>query len=585
MPRDEFTERLHEASLVHRLLVETVKLGITIGRRLMAKLDTLSERLQPVFNELLRPRMRPLTILNLPDELLILVSRLIRDSLVEGSAGFHIVEGQLCDFQNIKNLRLTCHRLSNGSSCFLLRHISVAMTPNSLARLEAVSRHAYFSKSVLAVRINLEFYIPQVAESPYRFFNIALRYLQFRARVRRESLATHDEDADPRMQLEEEEELVQEQRIIKSWSDFIWNGEEPTDDQARDDVQALRRAHGIYRERTHEQEWLFKDREFSRTVAAAIARMPRATRLFLTDRKDCLRFNTDQSSRYEKSCADRFLDAVILRPCGWTGHYYDETLPPQGFREAPTWLLYDVLVEVSKAAKSRNPLKHLSIQFSDPTGVWCSNAQWKLTSQDQAHIQALVRPLEILEYGGLPALPDRTDDSDASLRCLASGDHLRQLELVMTSYDTKPISSLLPRIKRSNLRQLCLKNCSFHQSDLERLLSGFTNKQLGMVLSMVHLLSGTWADVLDLLQETAGFYSSLSLDEKSGAECASMTEGELEAISEMTPEESGNGYNDSVVNEYIHSGPELREYKIVVNPFRPAETEGTGGGDDGDETG
>lgn len=65
--------------------------------------------------------------------------------------------------------RLTCRRFSRTSSSFLMSHVRVYLTPASLRRLEAISRHPAIGRGIRHVQVNLSYYDGVVAHDIRRF--------------------------------------------------------------------------------------------------------------------------------------------------------------------------------------------------------------------------------------------------------------------------------------------------------------------------------------------------------------------------------------------------------------------------------
>ncbi|KAI0146837.1 hypothetical protein GGR57DRAFT_506280 [Xylariaceae sp. FL1272] len=63
----------------------------------------------------------------------------------------------------IQNIRLTCHRFCDISSCFLLARVHVCLTTESLARFQEISHHPQLRYSPQSVTVNLAVYSSDVA--------------------------------------------------------------------------------------------------------------------------------------------------------------------------------------------------------------------------------------------------------------------------------------------------------------------------------------------------------------------------------------------------------------------------------------
>ena len=119
-------------------------------------LEDLRDFLRISINKRVRPTLRPLSILNLPDELLIRIFWYVKGGLDDNELYFfdHVV-GHV---GRVKALRQVCRRFHDTSSHLLLHYVTVDMTGPSIAHLEEISRHPVISKGIRAIQVILCFY-------------------------------------------------------------------------------------------------------------------------------------------------------------------------------------------------------------------------------------------------------------------------------------------------------------------------------------------------------------------------------------------------------------------------------------------
>jgi hypothetical protein len=107
-----------------------------------------------------RPTLRPLKLLEMPDEVLIKIF-----DYVKGWTGKTAPFYELGNIgEDVKNLRLTCRRFCSTSSDLLLRFVRVELNPSSLSQFEEISRHPTISKGVRCVRVVLPLYNATLAQ-------------------------------------------------------------------------------------------------------------------------------------------------------------------------------------------------------------------------------------------------------------------------------------------------------------------------------------------------------------------------------------------------------------------------------------
>jgi hypothetical protein len=239
-------------------------------------LESRRDSIRADINTATRPLIRPLKVLDLPNELLRCIFDYVRGWTSDSETFFSdMMPG---DIRQIKHLRLTCHRFRDTSSHLLLRHVTVDLTPASIARLEDISRHPTISKGVIAVGIVLEFYSATLAEDIQSF-----------ARYHEIQLADHVDIWDwwtrrPALEFISRKDHQRAARkgraIMESWNDVASNGVDEDDDRVG--TMVLRRAHERYRNLWADQVALLEG-NFPRAITSAMARFPIATWISIYD--------------------------------------------------------------------------------------------------------------------------------------------------------------------------------------------------------------------------------------------------------------------------------------------------------------
>lgn len=104
-------------------------------------------------NELSRPYLRKLSILDLPDEILLEIFEHVENFDLDGGPLPYSYNDR--GRKDIKNTRLVCQRFCDVSSQLLVRVVRVYFNEASLARLDEISRHPTIAKGVRAVGVVL----------------------------------------------------------------------------------------------------------------------------------------------------------------------------------------------------------------------------------------------------------------------------------------------------------------------------------------------------------------------------------------------------------------------------------------------
>lgn len=133
------------------LVREDLKEDTVNQDRLQSRLEELRDTMRRTINEAVLPFLRPLNILDLPDELLRHIFHHVRGDTA-------MLEFDVCDYsgvdvEQVKKLRLTCRRFCATSSHLLMLYVKVDLTPESLAHLNRVSQHPTISKGIRVVKI------------------------------------------------------------------------------------------------------------------------------------------------------------------------------------------------------------------------------------------------------------------------------------------------------------------------------------------------------------------------------------------------------------------------------------------------
>ncbi|KAL8893868.1 MAG: hypothetical protein Q9192_004841 [Flavoplaca navasiana] len=222
-----------------------------------------------------RPRLRPLTVLDLPDEILLRICENVRgwqpDVLRFGSTFLNTSN-------DIKNLRLTCWRFCNTSSHLFLPFVRVELNQASLERLNAISQHPTISKGVRVVRTVLNYYDYDLANDLDFFAEFSAARMGEYANCldRWLSLGTGNLAQNTMIM-----EAARKARLLEtSWLSFANDAIDHATSGANPSYQdLLHTAHGEYRSRATDQKQVCDNGYFIHSVATAFARMPRARRV------------------------------------------------------------------------------------------------------------------------------------------------------------------------------------------------------------------------------------------------------------------------------------------------------------------
>lgn len=180
------------------------------------------------------------------------------------------------DIESIKNIRLTSSLFCKAGSHLLIRSLQVSIESASLARLVEISQHPLISKGIQSMHVNLERISHGGAyQSEESYRQCVLRVLQ----VRIDKDKRHDQRA-----LLPLFRYTQRHAGARKISQFREEYYLSIADSAEDsEVSPLKDGLKMLQQRYLDQEQMLLDGSFVRSVVEAMARMPTAVRLFMTD--------------------------------------------------------------------------------------------------------------------------------------------------------------------------------------------------------------------------------------------------------------------------------------------------------------
>lgn len=513
--------------------------------------DHSNSTLRDAINVASRPLIRHLTILDLPDEILTDIFRFAR-GLEPDERFIHISAVSVAD---VKNLRLTCWRFHDLSSCLLLHFVRVSLESSSLSHIDEVSRHQTISKGVRGIRIVLDFYESSLAS------NIMIFAAYHATELLEETEHWASPDVWKTLELSERDSIEKAEAIADSWSGLAKGLPDNPDQEADTQYRMLiHRAHREYQLRFAEQEKLRSEGTFVEAVATILKRMPTVNRLDFRDQEalSCRR----RHPSYIKQVNDSdLLVQILLRPISWTeANYYPLGVPPA-----------DLLVKLLCAThKSGSLITSIEIRLSHLV----RQADLAMSPIEQREIRALVQRLDHLTFklGASNSIsPDRPHPSENDTELgkyvgtLLDTHSLRDISLEFGSFWYSENPHLFDQgtgiMWRSwpKLTNLDITDIPLHLSELKSIFGQLNETYPVVWLARVHLLSGSWAEVLDIMRMKLGPYSSINCP--SGAELGDFPDEEQKAMFEPI-DDNING--NSIVDDYI-------EGRIEQNPLRDEE--------------
>ncbi|KAL2795539.1 hypothetical protein BJX66DRAFT_301855 [Aspergillus keveii] len=304
--------------------------------------------------------IRPLTVLDLPNELLRNILDDFQDPVIEEGA---VEWGQLGSYLNdddrlenrrvIQNLRLVCRAFNELASPLLCPVLQADVNQKSLDRAVSVSNCPLVASGVRAICVGLHCFPVELASNLARFMEFRLEKLQEVERTHDyyhlEYIPDPEEDSDSEDDNGNEKDRgdnkgrksdgdendgggdkewsrwvalykkahSEYRRIATSWENYVQQARDGGPLEANDEYQEiLRTGYQEFREKHREQRQLLESQSFVRTLASCLVRMPNTRAVGFRDHEDI--------SEQDYGEPDLVLDqALLVRlmtiPVSWHG--------------------------------------------------------------------------------------------------------------------------------------------------------------------------------------------------------------------------------------------------------------------------
>ncbi len=430
---------------------------------------------------------------------------------------------------DVQNIRLVSKRCYEASSSLLIQFIRVYISSQSLAQLEEVCRHSIYSKSVNCVEFNVSFYDTALAHDKVLFAKCCAgdlyRVAEINERVQffrmNRGGAYQDEDGTARIW-----------EIQKHWQGV--RGESSAENNP--DQALLRELHRTYSRLCDDQEFVKQDGAHMGRIGEALSKLPRLREIVVRDR-DCrsnwsfetiwrsisgdlepvslpvFHSNRNQRERPSKE-KNWFPDAGIANSClralPWKGNFvYADVHAAVG--RPPAELLFGLLETLDShriipAAVDLDitpPYDLSALASTQEARLQVSNvlqqaSSLSITVSTWARADSLAldnsRPYGEINHLGL------LTTAFFNVECLQS--LTLSFDNYPVFYETPQISicDLLPARKWPSLQTLSLHHIPLHQSELAELVDRQHDTITDLAMYGLFLLSGTWADSVELLR-------------------------------------------------------------------------------------
>lgn len=451
--------------------------------RLQGRLEELRDTMRRTINEASRPFLRPLNILDLPDELLRHIFLHVRGDTT--TFEFDDCDDGGEDVEQVKDLRLTCRRFCATSSHLLMIYVKVDLTPESLAHLDRVSQHPTISKGIRAVKIYLGRHFDPEISHDFRAF---ADYQE--SKLRRSISLWKMNIWHPLFYGAKPRELFQKaiDRAIPIAESFQKAAQNGLDENCPEHF-LLGKAQECYRQNYNFQEFLYRG-AFAQAIVSSMLRMPTATWLSIQDEDTRPIIGPDQKVGFIFPEDLEDLSTLELRlqapRFSWMMERNSELSSPA------VDLIPEILSSIGEVGirliglKIDVPLQEdLSLFSADQAKPSKLQASSKQLSAFTFHLRVM-----LLSEETVPLLK-------ISLSVILQTPSLRSIDLCFDSISTISMATILFPQLWPSLEKLSFDG-PFCCDDLKKLVNHIGNDV--NLQWRGYLLDGSWAEVLDVLR-------------------------------------------------------------------------------------
>nr|RBQ86869.1 hypothetical protein FVER53263_13042 [Fusarium verticillioides] len=398
---------------------------------------------------------------------------------------------------DIRSLRLTCRCFCQWASPLLIPEISVYMTEKSLERLKNVSQHQLIRSGVRSVHVKLPYYEQRMAADLTHFAYSHIAGMRNHLDHLEDAIsgALHERLSYNVPNWVNHEVVGLGKDMISAWNSLFTANPEDLQRDSDEHVKfrkILTDTHREYQLLFKAQQQMRENGSFLSTVASAMAKMPHADRLEITDGEDAVLRDAYLIDRdYRKS-----LRAVMLRPHTWSDA---SNLYPDPDFEPPTEFLHRVPAAIHRAGVT---LREMKLQCSAP----CSYAKLSMSPSERV---LLVESLQNLQTLTLDAVKgsmtgwffdhqeDAMDLVSDFLSALLQTSGLENLSV--SFFNLRSLNELLAGAHNQSLKRLHLVGARLSAGKLGEYLAR-VHGPCDVVLEHVEILGGRWADEADELR-------------------------------------------------------------------------------------
>lgn len=501
--------------------IKLLDLDIGVLNRLLESNEGSRHRWRAVHMSVWRATIKPLKVVDLPNEILMLIFSNFQDIPAEKVLPKTFPSDEQVpnpDVENIKNIRLTCRAFCDVGSWFLIPLVDIFFTRPSLKYLEQVSKHPTISKGVRMIRVHTHTYNPLLANDRSRFAKATARKLRSFGRK-------FDDEA-----TKVEKEITEDFSVLGLFpgpNHFKIDGFDIAREEARNVITTLKRlrqqdpetvtsldpfetkiskaiteAHDEYRRRYQEQKSLIQDGHLHAAISAAIRQMPSVRRLDMSDEWRYQLHDVFTSGWDNRLDARKYKAILQGQNPFWklmvhASEWGDKSLE---WAVSPQSCLGHMLPSIVHAGSGS--LTHLEIDITST-----SKAPLEIAAEELQNLRYACQQLKLVQvHVDLRFYPVSTAPTCALLDAMLISPGLEVVKLsLLPGPEFQVLDSavrfgtILANLPRLKLRSIFLTNFPVKSAGLRNLLDKVSRK-IHLDLSGIYLVEGTWAEALELMR-------------------------------------------------------------------------------------
>ncbi|KAH8812186.1 hypothetical protein F5884DRAFT_898498 [Xylogone sp. PMI_703] len=424
--------------------------------------------------------------------------------------------------QTIQDARLVCRLFNQVASPLLCRIIQVRLNHASINRLKGISTNPLLAAGVRGIQVILDYRPRELSTDLLRYKDQGKKDIQrvydccdYHAEPCTFGVFEFDYDEEPGREYYDAMDYYSSVRL--AWDDRISSAESNVKDEDRLEFQKfLHKSHEEYRRKHEEQLQLIMDGSFVNIIALSMSRMPNCYFMHFVDiMEDYLYPYVDEPTLLLNNIEE--FAPVMTSPPDWRAV---ERL--QGVTElVPAKLLSELPIAINNAGVILKEINITAFPLLTNYSVICPNHDDLLNPAWPA-LREACRYIEKFEFGtgglynALARYNNHAAEEQISINnyfhAMLSSQNLKTVRLNLGRYTLDEdggskrtgwfhIGSVLATINWPQIRCVRLQEVSINQDELEKFCNGLGNGLRELSLSGVHLLTGSWVGVLDILRE------------------------------------------------------------------------------------